>query len=106
MSAFLFFALQFRAEGAPMKSEVFHVLVRHAITGGLIGICGFILFNGFYLKRNFEALAAQKAISLDLLRAETIGSPYYWAVFVLMVALGALIGYVLPIRVTPIGLPL
>jgi len=89
-----------------MKPEVFHVLVRHAITGGLIGIFGFILFNGFYLKHDFEALAAEKAIGLDALRAETVGNPYYWAVLILMVALGALIGYILPIRVTPDGLPI
>ena len=89
-----------------MKPEVFHVLVRHAITGGLIGIFGFILFNGFYLKHDFEALSSEKAIGLDALRAETVGNPYYWAVFVLMVALGALIGYILPIRVTPDGLPI
>jgi hypothetical protein len=89
-----------------MKPEVFHVLFRHAIIGGLIGVCGFVVFNGFYLKHDFEALRAEKAISLDLLRAGTIGSPYYWAVFVLMVVLGALIGYILPIRVTPDGLPL
>ncbi|HEX3319394.1 MAG TPA: hypothetical protein VHR84_01710 [Terriglobales bacterium] len=88
-----------------MTSELLHIATMHTVKGGLLGFLGFIVFNSFYLKAWFGPFQRGKAIGVGALRATTIDSPSYWTVLVLMVALGALVGHMWPIPVTPDGMP-
>jgi len=59
--------------------------------GILIGLACFVIFNVIHLRRSFEAIADGKAVNLSLVKAATIGDPYYWVTGALMVSLSILL---------------
>ena len=66
------------------------MVLKGTLLGTILGMALFFVFSVAYLWYWIHP-SANKAISLDLLKALTIRDPFYWLAFVGMIGIGCLI---------------